>query len=192
MWFSLRTSSTSLKMAEPSCSIHPDEKNFYLYEGKKPRCKSCVRDGLKRSRLKRKQAAASAGVSAAPASADAPAPVARAPRAEKPKPAPARPHPAAPRARGSVQYQTKDRNAPNYWSVTWGRPPGGWQGPPSTSPDAWGPFKGMTDDEIRYRKTLRGQPYLARGSAWVSKDEWDAHDKWLEEYKVNLANKHNR
>jgi hypothetical protein len=33
--------------SDPVCPKHPEQKDFYLYEGKKPRCKACVSEKRK-------------------------------------------------------------------------------------------------------------------------------------------------
>lgn len=130
---------------ELSCPAHPaslEPKDFYLYEGKKPRCRACVTDGRARSREKAK---ASGGK--APGSAPDPGPV----------PAPVRPAKAQ-------------------------------DGPP-LAPDDWGPYKGMSKEQIRRRKNNRGQPGMFGTMVWLTPEEWKARESWMRDYAEALAKK---
>lgn len=157
----------------PTCPVHPEETEFYefpAHPSRKPRCKSCVKDGRKASSLKK----AEAGPAGAPADGSAPAPMPRTRGPGKAKPGPAR-------ARMDAG-----------WHWTWGRPPGGWKGPPSKSPDAWGPYRGMTDDEIRFRKSRRGLTGHSFGYAWLSREEWAEAERKMKERAEELARKAGR
>lgn len=131
------------------CNSHPEskeEKDFYLYEGKKPRCKLCVADLRKQSYERSKGRAEKVPEKTSPAS-TAPKPV------RKPK--------------------TREE--------------------PSSSPDAWGPYKGLTDSQLLRAKQNRGMAGFAQGTLlWLSPDEWKAREEWKKEYAHKLDQKHGR